>query len=220
MIKDRITRLIYRTVYITMGIIAVISSLGWFDREYNENWYLYYTELSNYICIAVMIIGFSYTLRKIREGNLKGTDSYMPRIRFYCVIMILVTFFVYNILLSGGRTLFEYFSDYTNVMMHCILPIMFAGDWLLFTEHGRLKIADPLISTVFPLVYVAFIMIRAALLPDHSAVSLLYPYFFLDVGELGVAGTIKWICILVAVFVIFGYLLYFMQKRWRPEDKK
>ena len=58
-----------------------------------------------------------------------------------------------------------------------------------------------------PLIYIIFILARAAIIGKRAG-SLLYPYFFLDISVLGWLGFLKWIFILLVVFLIIGYALF------------
>ena len=159
--------LIFRTVYVTLGIIGIIDSLGWFHLAYRGDWYVYYTNLSNY---------------------------------------------VYNFLLADERTLYTYFSDITCTLFHCVLPIMFFVDWLFFCKRKCLKVVDPLLSTVMPLMYVAFIAVRGSIINGEAKNIVVYPYYFLDVNKLGYGGFFTWVGILVGIFIALGYLLYIVDK--------
>ena len=114
-----VSAVIFRTIFVTLGVVGILSSLGWFNREYNINWYVFYTNLSNYICIIVMFISLIFSA--------KGKDTVLPRFRFYCLIMILVTFFVYNYQMNTHLIhilqifLVHYFTVY------CLLCIFLTG---------------------------------------------------------------------------------------------
>lgn len=123
------------------------------------------------------------------------------------LIMILVTYLVYNILLAKDYTVADYFFSISNLILHLILPIMFTLDWVLFTEHRQTKWYYQLLATVMPLIYVVLILIRAAIL-GNSYHGLLYPYFFLNVAKIGFGCVIGWVAILVLVFVALGYIIF------------
>ena len=101
--------LIFRTVYVTLGIIGIIDSLGWFHLAYRGDWYVYYTNLSNYICFGIMFASL--------VAEARGKSVVLPRFRFYALVMIFVTLFVYNFLLakmseSGGPVAFNSNAPY------------------------------------------------------------------------------------------------------------
>jgi hypothetical protein len=89
---------------------------------------------------------------------------------------------------------------------------MYVLDWILFYEHKKVRWFYPLASVIFPLVYVAFVYIRAAIVNFNPEVPYLYPYFFLNLDNLGVAGVAKWVCILFAGFILLGYIFYGIDK--------
>ena len=62
--------------------------------------------------------------------------------------------------------------------------------------------------------YVCYVFILGAAIPNFE-----YPYFFLDVNELGYDGVMVWVVILVAAFSALGYLLW-LYNRIVKEDGK
>ena len=206
MVKNKIVQIIFRTIYIVLGLIGIAGSLGYFKRGLSEDFYLYYTNLSNYICFGVVLFALIKTIKSSKK-SLEGYCNALPKFKFMSLIMILVTCLVYNILLSKECTTADYFFSITNLILHLILPIMFALDWILFTEHGKTKWYYPLLATIMPLIYVIVILIRAAIIGNNYH-GLIYPYFFLNVTKIGFGGVIGWIAILVVVFVALGYVLF------------
>lgn len=206
MIKNKLTQIIYRTIYIVLGVIGIIGSFGYFKENFNEDFYLYYTNLSNYICFGVILYALIKTIKSYKTSP-EGYCNVLPKFKFMSLIMILVTCLVYNILLAKDYTVADYFFSISNLILHLILPIMFTLDWVLFTEHRQTKWYYPLLATVMPLIYVVLILIRAAIL-GNSYHGLLYPYFFLNVAKIGFGGVIGWVAILVLVFVALGYIIF------------
>lgn len=207
MIKNKTAQLIFQTVYCTLGIVGVLASLGLFAAKFNTDFYAYYTNLSNYICIGLMFASLVATAKSVNKKE-DGFCKTAPTFKFMCVILILVTFFVYNILLAKDNSVVEYFTSLNNLLMHLILPLMFVLDWILFYEHGKVKWFWPLLCVIMPLVYVVFILIRASVLKGTDA--MIYPYFFLNVDNLGWGGFFMWVSILVVLFVALGYVLFLL----------
>ena len=207
MIKNRTIQLIFQTVYCTLGVIAVLSSLGLFNASFNGNFYVYYTNLSNYICLGFMFVLLVSTFKSANKKE-DGFCKTCPAFNFMCVIMILVTFLVYNILLAKDKTAIEYFTSLGNLTMHLILPIMFVVNWVLFYEHNKIKWFYPLLSLIMPVVYVIFILFRSLFVKT----GLIYPYFFLDVSKLGWGGFFLWFFALLLFFVGLGYAIFGLDK--------
>lgn len=206
MIKNRVSQVVFQTIYCTLGIVACIASLGVFEQKFNADFYVYYTNLSNYICLGVMLVSLVKTIKKAKTET-EGFVDTCPKFKFLCVIMILVTCLVYNLLLANAHSVLDYFTSYTNLTLHLILPIMFVLDWVLFYQHDKLKWYAPLLSTIMPLCYVVFVMIRSCFVAPESEI-VRYPYFFLDVDTLGIGGFFGWLCALLLVFVALGYTIY------------
>ena len=206
MIKKRSIQILFLTIYCTLGVVGLLASLGLFDKHFNSNFYVYYTNLSNYICLGFMFVSLVKVLKK-GNNNENGLIAFAPRFKFMCLIMILVTFLVYNIFLAKQSPIEDYFTSLTNLTLHVILPLMFVVDWILFYEHNFTHWSYPLLSLIMPLIYVAFIVIRG-LIVDHKTTEVVYPYFFLDIDTLGWGGFFLWLIGLVLAFVVIGYLLY------------
>ena len=214
MIKNRTTQLIFQSIYIGIAIIAILASLGLFEMSYRWDFYVHFTNLSNYLCAILMFL-------ELRDTAKKQIDSYVttyPMIKFIALLGILLTFIIYNFVLAKQRELEEIFVV-SSVTLHMILPVMFTLDYILFYEHGKLKWYYPIVASVFPLLYAVFIYIHAAILNFDSSIyfpgrtdPFIYPYFFLNLDKYGVVGVIKNITIIFIVFMVFGYIILFADK--------
>ena len=211
MIKSRTTQIIFHSFYCAIGLIGIVASLGVFDDVLNLRWdfYVHFTNLSNYLCIGIVFAELIQTAKK-------NVDSYVtttPFLKFIGVLAILLTFLVFNFLLAGqpGRE-FQANWRVSSICFHVILPIMYVLDWILFYEHKKVRWFYPLASVIFPVLYVAFVYIRAAILGFNPEVPYLYPYFFLNLDNLGVLGVTKWVAILFVGFIVLGYIFYGIDK--------
>ncbi|RSX54773.1 hypothetical protein D2E26_0827 [Bifidobacterium dolichotidis] len=201
MSTSRTAQLIVQSAYVSLGIIATLGSLGLYKASFDATFYTYFTNLSNYLCLIVMFVELVRTARSKSDGYV----TFSPKFKFICVVAILLTGLVYNFILAGAPDR-DPMSNYevTSILFHTVLPILFTLDWLLFFRHGAVTWATPLISAVFPLAYVAFVFIRAALFPSAQN---LFPYFFLDPSQQGVNGILTWIGVLLVGFIVLGYVL-------------
>ena len=214
MIKNRTAQLIFQSIYMGIAIIALLASFGLFAMDFRWDFYIHFTNLSNYLCMIVMFL-------ELRDTAKKKDDSYvstLPRLKFVSLLGILLTFIIYNFVLAATRDIKDSFIV-ASVTLHIILPIMFTIDYILFYEHGRVKWYYPLLSAIFPLLYAIFIFIHAAILNfDTSIISydkrgpFIYPYFFLRLDKLGVAGVLKNCVGITIAFIVFGYLIMLLDK--------
>ena len=155
MIKNRTVQLMFQTAFCTLGILGIIASFGTFNYTFRSDFYVHFTNLSNYLCIGIMFVELIETVKK-------KEDSYttkLPLLKFIGLTAILLTFFIFNFMLAGDRE--PELNFYINsVLFHIILPIMYFIDWILFYEHKKVKWYYPLVSVSFPVIYAIFIFKR------------------------------------------------------------
>lgn len=211
MIKNRTTQLIFQSFFCAIGLIGIVASIGIFDDIMNLRWdfYLHFTNLSNYLCIGIVFAELIQTAKK-------EADSYVstaPFLKFIGVLAILLTFLVFNFLLAGQPDRDPQDNwRVRSISFHVILPIMYVMDWILFYEHKKVRWFYPLASVVFPVLYVIFIYVRAAILNFNPEAPYIYPYFFLNLETQGIAGVAKWVVILFIGFIALGYIFYGIDK--------
>ena len=211
---NRTAQLIYQSFYCALGLVAIFASFGIFDDYTMFRWdfYVHFTNLSNYFCIGIMVAQLIQTARK-------KEDSYIttaPLLKFIGVLAILLTFVVFNALLAGAADRDPQLNwRVGSLLAHVFLPILFVGDWFLFRERGKVKWYYPIASVGFPLAYMIFIFIQAAILKFDTSIlipgtntPLIYPYFFVNLETQGISGVLTWAGILSAAFVIVGFLFF------------
>ena len=214
MIKNRTAQLIYQTVYLTLGFVGTVASLGIFDNVHMIRWdsYVHFTNISNFLCIGVMLAALIQTARKKEDSFVCA----VPILKFIGMLGILLTFLVFNIMLAGAEGRDPQANwRVGSLCFHVVLPVMFIADWFVFYERKRVKWYYPIASMAFPLVYVIFLLIQAMILKFDSSIMipttttpLIYPYFFVNLDTQGVSGVLMWIGVLSLVFVVVGYLFF------------
>ena len=214
MIKNRTIQLIYQTIYCTLGLVGIIASLGIFDNIKMIRWdfYVHFTNISNYLCIGVMVAALIQTIRKKDDSFVSST----PMLKFIGMLGILLTFLVFNIMLAGAEGRDPQANwRIGSLCFHVVLPIMYLLDWFLFYERKQTKWYYPIVSISFPLAYAVFLLIQAIILNFDSSIlipttttPLIYPYFFVNLDTQGVPGVLMWIGILAVVFVVVGFMFY------------
>ncbi len=211
MIKDRVIQLIYRIIFLTLSLLGLIESFGLFaNQKFGFECLIYYTTLSNLLCFIVMIIVSVQNVKDVKNKNLSGCNEKITKLKFYSTIAILVTFLVYNILLTDNM-FHPGWNNLGNLTKHIFCPLLFVFDFILFDKHHSIKWYDCLLCAGLPMLYVLFILVRGALLPADF-VGTIYPYFFLNVSELGLGGVLLWVLILFVVFILIAGLFYLYDK--------
>ena len=212
MIKNRTAQLIYQTIYCTLGFVGCIASLGIFDNINMIRWdfYVHFTNISNFLCIGVMLAALIQTARKKEDSYVAAA----PMLKFIGMLGILLTFLVFNIMLAGAEGRDPQANwRVGSLAFHVVLPIMYIADWFLFYERKKCKWYYPIASIGFPIAYVIFLLIQAIILKFDASIlipttttPLIYPYFFVNLETQGTDGVLMWIGILSAAFVVVGYL--------------
>jgi hypothetical protein len=226
MIKSRTAQLIFYTVYCTLGLVGCVASLGIFDNINMIRWdfYVHFTNLSNFLCIGVMLASLIQTAKK-------KEDSYVttaPVLKFIGMLGILLTFLVFNIMLAGAEGRDPQANwRIGSLCFHVVLPIMYIADWFLFYERKNCKWYYPIASLAFPVAYVVFILIQAVIMGFDTSIlipgtttPLIYPYFFVNLETQGVGGVLKWILILLVGFMAMGYLFFGLDKLGKKKTQK
>lgn len=218
MIKNRTAQIIFQTIYCTLGLVGIVASIGIFDNVNTIRWdfYVHFTNISNFLCIGVMLASLIETVKK-------KEDSYVtvaPLLKFIGMLGILLTFLVFNIMLAGAEGRDPQANwRIGSLCFHVILPIMYIVDWFLFRERRKVKWYYPIASIGFPLVYVIFLLIQAVILKFDSSIlipttttPLIYPYFFVNLDTQGVPGVLMWIGILAVAFAAVGFVFFGIDK--------
>ena len=224
MIKNRTAQLIFQTVYCTLGFVGCVASLGIFDDINTIRWdfYVHFTNISNFFCIGVMLAGLIQTVKKQENSCVSAA----PMLKFIGMLGILLTFLVFNILLAGAADRDPQANwRIGSLIFHVVLPIMYIADWFLFYERKKTKWYYPIASTAFPLAYVMFLLIQAVILKFDSSIlipttttPLIYPYFFVNLDTQGVSGVLMWVGILSAAFVAVGFAFFGLDKLGKEKE--
>lgn len=218
MSKNRTAQLIFQTIYCTLGVVGCVASLGIFDDINTIRWdfYVHFTNISNYFCLAIMFAGLIQTIRKKDDSYV----SAVPLLKFIGMIGILLTFLVFNIMLAGAEGRDPQANwRIGSILAHVVLPIMYIADWFLFYERKKCKWYYPIVSVAFPIAYALFLLIQAVILKFDSSIlipttttPLIYPYFFLNVDKLGIPGVLMWLVILCVAFTAVGFVFLGLDK--------
>jgi hypothetical protein len=138
--------------------------------------------------------------------NPERSSAVFAFFRLTGLVAITVTFVVFHVVLSRLLDL-DSWAQAANQLQHTVVPILSIVGWLAFGPRGLADARTVRLSVVFPLLYMAFTVIRGPLASDW------YPYPFVDVHTLGyvrVAINSLWIALL---FIGFAAAVSALDKR-------
>ncbi|MFI1410920.1 Pr6Pr family membrane protein [Streptomyces sp. NPDC020707] len=110
-----------------------------------------------------------------------------------CTLLYAVgTGLLYHLILADDATAFSMTSDAatltgwhaaTNQLLHTVIPVAVALDWLLLTRPRALRLHSAAAWMILPVAYLAYTLTRGLLLPPGTPARYRYP--FLDVSRHG-----------------------------------
>ncbi|MDC7804560.1 Pr6Pr family membrane protein [Sphingomonas sp. BLCC-B65] len=206
--RSRILAFGYRAVASLVIVIGIARVSGLWTATPTWSAFLYYTVLSNVLCLAWMVLSAITTLRDAQRDGWIGASTPSPRWAAAVMHAITVTMLIYLFVLAPA--LFTQPGAYqpftlTDNLVHIVTPILVIVDWALFVPKGRLGRYDPLLWALIPFAYLVFAYTYSAL-GGRFAGGTTVPYPFMDVARHGVGGVAAWIVGLTLALVAVGYV--------------
>lgn len=149
----------YRLAFLALEAYALIVSMGYkmIDFLYALRSYHILINFFCFICISVVLI---YSL--IKYKSLKRNSTPFPRLKAglsVCVMVVTAAFLIYS-----DNTIYTL----SELILIYICPIMMFLDWLMFDYKGDLKIYDPFLWVLIPVIY--FAVANTYFMPINGAV--------------------------------------------------
>ncbi|EIC08407.1 hypothetical protein OR221_1500 [Microbacterium laevaniformans OR221] len=206
--RSRILAFGYRAVAGLVIVIGIARVSGLWTASPNWSAFLYYTVLSNVLCLGWMVLSALATLRDAQHDGWSGTSTPSPRAAAAVMQTITVTMLIYLFVLAPA--LFTQPGTYrpftlTDNLVHIVTPILVIIDWALFVPKGHLRRYDPLLWVLIPFAYLAFAYTYGAF-GGRFAGGTSVPYPFMNVAKHGVGGVALWIGGLTVGLVAVGYV--------------
>ena len=224
-IRNRAASAAYKLVLAAVGTAGLLQSAGVLSGQPAPEFLLYFTNLSN-IAVACYLWGAGIAeLRGAEEGRLRPWHG---RFKHAMMLAITVTGLVAHFMLNCGGVMAGGTFHWEMLALHYVTPIGMVADWLLFDRKGTMDRMEPPTWTLFPLTYIVYIYVLVLGFGVSCASGVdfgtgtaasRFPYPFLDVDSLGVAGVAGIVAALVVVFVAIGYLYVWIDGRLaRPAE--
>jgi len=162
--------------------LADLASRGVLDPLH---YFSYFTILSNLLAAAVFLI------LAVRRGE---RSAAFENVRGLAVICMTITGVVFSVLLSGTDV--DTAIPWVNDVVHSVMPIVVAVDWLLDPPRVRLTYRQGLTWVIVPFIWLVYTMVKGPIVDK-------YPYPFLDPAN-GGYGTVA--IYVVAVLVVMAFV--------------
>jgi len=119
-------------------------------------------------------------------------------------VWVAVTGIIYHVLLAQSHNP-QGVQVLSNLGLHTLVPVGWIAVWITFCPKHGMSYLDPLVWTVWPLVYALYALLRG--LVDGE-----FPYFFLDPSASGISPVIAYIVCLGLFFVLSGCFLVMLTR--------
>lgn len=184
---------------IALGVLATLATRIWLRMEDDGEtfgqavWgmYRFYTIWTN------TLIGLAGGIAAAGRRVSAQTHSNL-------LLSILIVAGVYHALLAQLND-FTGLDAAIDAMLHTVIPIGFGAFWLVYVPKSSLRFGDILPWLGLPLIYCIYAMTRA----QFDGV---YPYFFLNLTELGLLKTARNVIGLLFAFAGVGALIVVLAK--------
>lgn len=207
-INSRPLALVYRLAALALIVTGLVRITGIFSGHPAWNSLLFYTVLSNVLCLVWVVLVIIRTIRDLRRDGIRGISTPSARWSGAVMMAISVTMLIYLVILVPAA--FQQAGDYalfsfTDNLIHIITPCLLIGDWLFFVGKGAFRWIDPLLWALIPYAYLVFGFAVGAFGGEFRP-GQKYPYPFMNIDALGLGGVVLWILGLTVALVAVGYL--------------
>ncbi|MDB5160405.1 MAG: hypothetical protein JWO99_668 [Candidatus Saccharibacteria bacterium] len=182
----------YKVFFSLLGFSAIVTEVAvlWANGKLVPgNFFSFFTIEANIIAAVIFLVSAFFVFAGKKSTKL---DFFRGAATFYMV----VTGIVFSVLLSGIEGVDLTAVPWDNVVLHYIIPIAIALDWITDSPSRRIAFKKSLLWLVFPLVYLIYSLIRGPIVG-------FYPYPFLNPANGGYGQVaITSVCILIGGFVL------------------
>ncbi len=163
------------------------------------NFFSYFTNLSNTLAAGVLLFS------AWRGAFAPAATALDDKLRGASVVNMAVVGIVFAALLRNvdlGALL-----PWVNFVLHYVMPCVVVLDWLLQAPQTRLGARQLLLVLVFPMVYLAYVLVR-------GSSTGWYPYPFLNPANVGGYGGVAVYAVGIALtFLLAGWALFALGNR-------
>lgn len=158
----------------------------------------YFTNLTNTL---VVVMAASLLSGRGRLARWFSSAPAQAAFSLYILFVGLAFWFV----LGGPQDVEAWWLWIPEVTAHTLSPLLGVVWWVTSIERGRLRLWHPVAWLSYPIAYLGYWLVRGPIVGE-------YPYFFIDVDELGYAGVAVWTGILVAGFLVLGLVMWVIDR--------
>jgi hypothetical protein len=179
----------YRLGFATLTVVAIAVQAADLNARgilVPSNFFSYFTIQSNLIAVAAFLVSVAWW----RTAPMPTWEL----VRGASVLHMTITFVVFAVLLSGTDV--DTAIPWVDTVLHRVMPLAVIADWLIDPPRHHIPFRSSLRWTTFPLLWLAYTMVRGVVLGW-------YPYPFLDPAY----GRYASVAVYVVAILVFGIVL-------------
>lgn len=195
MVKNTRFLILYKVIFALLGLSAIITEIAiTVERgSFNPvNFFSFFTIQTNSLVFVTLLV----SAIAVAAGKNKKLDV----LRSATTVYALIVGIGFSLLLSGLEGVQLTAVPWDNTVLHYIIPIAMLGDFLINRPTRHTPFRKGLVWLLFPVVYVAYSLIR-------GAITGWYPYPFLNPAVQSYAGTLVTILELLVLSVALIWLI-------------
>lgn len=180
----------YRLFFSGLALAAVGAQLvlGLRRETFSvPNFFSFFTVESN------LIAAFAFLVTGVAALRPAGRRTF-ALLRGLATLSMTMTGTIYFLLLRGLEASLQTPVPWVNTVLHYVMPLAVLVDWFITPPGRRVRFGESLRWVVFPAAYVAYSLLRGAVVDW-------YPYPFLNPGEQGYAR-VAFTCAVMLVAVV------------------
>ena len=193
--------LVWRAAFALTGWTALALQYGLMlagnpetsPAELTLNFFSFFTVLTN------VLVAVALTLPVVWAGTRLGRWAGSEGVRAGVILYAVVVGLVYHFLLHAAWDP-QGWALIANVLLHYVMPTAILLDWLLFTPKGFLRWLDATKWLAFPVIYGGWTLV-------HGYAAGWWPYWFINVEELGVGKAALYFSGLLIFFLCAGLVV-------------
>lgn len=182
------------TIAIVVAIVGQYVHTSSLTEVVPVNFFGYFTNQSN------IIAAVAFGLSAIFIFSQRAQPEWLIYLRALATVVMAIVGIVYNTILVNADLDLTFNLQWSNDILHIIIPIYAVLDWLLFGDRIKLPFARLWVMLIYPVIWLVVILIRGA--TDGWV-----PYPFLD-PDTGYASVAVYCLIISAITILFGYGAY------------
>lgn len=197
----------YRIFFALLGLSAIVTEIAVLverGRLIPANFFSFFTIESNLFTVIIFILS-ALALTRGKQSRA------ITMLRGASTLNMIVVGVVFSILLSGLDVELTA-VPWDNIVLHYILPVVVALDWLLDIPKARIAFRQALVWLVFPIVYVIYSLIRGHFVNW-------YPYPFLNPNVHGYESVLVTSFVLMLGSIVLASVLAWSTRRQRTSNR-